>query len=324
MALRDILPLAISTRQPAACERAPGDDTHSVLLRHRQHIGLDAAHQDRIRRLLGDEAPEPAALRDPLRLDDLVRREGRRAEDSDLALPLQIGECREGLLDVGARVRTVHLIQVDPVGLQPTQAVLDLADDPASRVAALVRVTAFTRPHTHLTVDLGGQDDVVASSAGQRLTNDRLRFTLGVDVSCVNEVDAGIQRSVDDLDRNIMIGLTPGAEHHGAEAERADLHAGTSEAAIFHRPSLRTPSGPTSTGCRRGSACELGLRFAGKAELRHERHVVPIHGVPDDLCQQSDEEPDIASAHKWAGLARLDQARSLPGLEGQTVARVRS
>ena len=200
-----------------------GDDTHSVLLRHRQHIGLDAAYQDRIRGLLGEETPKPAALRDPLRLDDLVCRKGRGAEDSDLALPLQIGECPEGLLDVGAWVRAVHLIQVDPVGLQPPQTVLDLTDDPAPRVAALVRVTAFTRPHTHLTVDLGGQDDVVAPSAGQRLTNDRLRFALGVDVSCVDEVDAGIQRSMDDLDRNIMIGLTPGAEHHGAETERAAL-----------------------------------------------------------------------------------------------------
>jgi len=63
-------------------------------------------------------------------------------------LPLQIGECPEGLLDVGARVRTMHLIQVDPVGLQPTQTVLDLTDDPAPRVSALVRVTAFTNDST--------------------------------------------------------------------------------------------------------------------------------------------------------------------------------
>ncbi len=206
---------------------------------------------------------KPAALRDPLRLDDLVCREGRRAEDPDLALPLQIGECPEGLLDVGARVRAVHLIQVDPVGLQPAQTVLDLTDDPAPRVAALVRVTAFTRPHTHLTVDLGGQDDVVASAAGQRLTNDRLRFTLGVDVSCVDEVDAGIQRSMDDLDRNIMIGLAPGAEHHGAETERADFHAGTSEAAIFHRPSLRTPIRSDDRWLPKRLSVRVGLRFAG-------------------------------------------------------------
>jgi hypothetical protein len=33
-----------------------------------------------------------------------------------------------------------------------------------------------------------------------------------------------------------VIGLAPGAEHHGAEAEGADLHAGTTERASLHGP----------------------------------------------------------------------------------------
>jgi len=87
---------------------------------------------------------------------------------------------REGLVVVGAHVGAVHLVQVDPVGLQPLQTVLDLLLDPASGVAALVRVAAgLTRSHVHGAVELGRQDDAVAAAA-QHLADDRLRLALGV------------------------------------------------------------------------------------------------------------------------------------------------
>jgi hypothetical protein len=75
-------------------------------------------------------------------------------------------------------------------------------------------------------VDLGGQDHVVAAPAGQRLADDLLGLAARVDVGGVDEVDAGVERAVDDLDRPIVVGLAPGAEHHRAEAEGADLHPG--------------------------------------------------------------------------------------------------
>ena len=82
-------------------------------------------------------------------------------------------------------------------------------------------------------MELGGEDDLVAP-ASQRLADDDLGFALRVDVGGVDEVDAGVEGTVDDLDRRIVVGLAPGAEHHGAEAERADLHTGTSKAAVVH------------------------------------------------------------------------------------------
>jgi hypothetical protein len=62
----------------------------------------------------------------------------------------------------------VDLVQIDPIGLQPAQAVLDLGDDPTARVAELVRIVA------HRAVDLGGEEDVVAAAAGERLADDLL------------------------------------------------------------------------------------------------------------------------------------------------------
>src|SRR5688572_21708948 len=43
-------------REPAATQRAVGEDAHAVALRGRQHVELDAAHEQRVRRLLRAEA----------------------------------------------------------------------------------------------------------------------------------------------------------------------------------------------------------------------------------------------------------------------------
>ncbi len=178
MGLRRVLALAESSGEPSAGQRAPRDDAHPVLLGDRQHVGLDAADEDRIRRLLGDEATESVALGDPLILDDSVRRKGRRAEGADLALPLEVGERGDGLVVVGAGVGSVHLVEVDPVGLQTFEAVFDLLDDPAARVASLVRVAGLAEGDVHRTVELGGEDDVVAPAPGQGLADDDLGFAL--------------------------------------------------------------------------------------------------------------------------------------------------
>jgi len=50
-------------------------------------------------------------------------------------------------------------------------------------------------------MNLRCDDDVVAPPTGQRLSDDLLRLALGVDVSGVDEVNASIERSVNDLDR---------------------------------------------------------------------------------------------------------------------------
>ena len=156
----------------------------------------------------------------------------------------------------------VDLVEVDPVGAEAAQAVLDLADDPAPRVAELVGVVA------HRAVDLGREDHVVAAAAGERLADDLLGLAARVDVGGVDEVDPRVERAVDDRDRLVVVGLAPGAEHHGAEAERADLDAGVCPACgapwpsrlegclvlAAECPSARTSatsrSSPTSTTAR--------------------------------------------------------------------------
>ena len=135
----------------------------------------------------------------------------------------QVGQRGKGLIDVGRRVRPVNLVKVDVVGTEPAQAVLALPDQPAARVATLVDVLA------HGAVRLGGEHDAGPAAAGQGLPDDLLRLASRVHVGGVDEVDAGVQRPVDDPDRLLMVGIAPGAEHHRAQAERADLDAGGAE-----------------------------------------------------------------------------------------------
>ena len=49
-------------------------------------------------------------------------------------------------------------------------------------------------------VDLRGEEDALASSAGERLADDLLRLPARVDVGGVDEVDPGVERRVDDPD----------------------------------------------------------------------------------------------------------------------------
>jgi len=84
-------------------------------------------------------------------------------------------------------------------------------------------------------VELGGEDHVVAPPPGQCLADDFLGLALPVDVGGVDEVDPGVERRVDDPDRLVVVRVAPCAEHHRAEAELADRHAGATQLAMLHR-----------------------------------------------------------------------------------------
>ena len=147
--------LAPAPRQPAAGERAPRDDAHDVT------PGRSAADRPP-RRARGSNraAARQTNLVSPrwrathcasTTCADGVR---RRADVADLALRDEVRQRAERLLVVGPRVPAVHLVEVDPVGLQAFERGFDLAHDPAPRVAGLVGVVA------HRAVELRRQPDV--------------------------------------------------------------------------------------------------------------------------------------------------------------------
>jgi hypothetical protein len=157
-----------------------------------------------------------------LRLDDLRGREGRCADRPHLALPHQIGEYRQRLLDIGVGCRPVDLVEVDVIGLQPAQRTLHGTGDPAARIALLVRIVA------HRSMHLGGQHHMLAPAL-QRLADDLLGLAAAIPVGRIDEIDTGIQRLVDHPDPLVMIRISKPAEHHCTQAIGADLDAGFSK-----------------------------------------------------------------------------------------------
>ena len=95
-------------------------------------------------------------------------------------------------------VGAVHLVQVDVIGAESAQAVLDLTHDPLPR-APLVRVFA----HRH--AELGGNDEVIPVSLDGP-GDDFLGLAAGVDVGGVGDVDA----RVDNLARIVVARPPPG------------------------------------------------------------------------------------------------------------------
>ena len=144
--------------------------------------------------------------------------------------------------------RPRHAAASARTALAPAQAVIHLTYQPAPRGAGHVRVLA------HRGVGLRGQDDALPSPEGQGLTHDLLRLAVGIHVRRVEEVDAGVQGSMNDPDRLVMVRITPGAEHHRPEAVRAHLDTGPTERAPPHRrhaATLRAMAVATPTENRR-------------------------------------------------------------------------
>ncbi len=128
----------------------------------------------------------------------------------------------------------MDLVEVDPVGLQALQRGLDLAEDPAPRVAGLVWIVA------HRAVELGGEHDVLAPTAASALptiSSDSPReYTSAVSMKLIPASSARWMMRI----ARVVVGLTPGAEHHRAEAERTDMYAGAAERSLLHVHTVAT------------------------------------------------------------------------------------
>jgi len=130
----------------------------------------------------------------------------------------------------------VDLIEIDVVGAETPEAGVDLHHD------GLARQPSAIRPRTHPAIDLGGDDDLVATrEILDRATEDLLAAAERVAVRRVEEVDAGFKRALDEraafllAQRPGMVTLAASAIAHAAEADPGDVEAGAAELRIIHR-----------------------------------------------------------------------------------------
>src|SRR5207237_3455682 len=95
-----------------------------------QHFAFYTAGEDRVGRLVAAKPYVPSLLGDPLRFDDLRRRERAASDHAHFALAHEVAHRTERLVDVGQRTVSVHLVQIDVVGSQAAQRIFAGSDDP--------------------------------------------------------------------------------------------------------------------------------------------------------------------------------------------------
>ena len=160
----------VSAGEESEGERAPGQHAHSPALGDREHVALDAARQDVVRRLLGAEPHQAARARRP-GATRRSRAAGNVEHPNARILPARTRSVStaERLLEIGVRVGPVHLVEVDPVGAEP-------ASGWRRRRGAGGGASCRSGwgPRSSREVALGGEDDVVAATA-QCLADDRPR-----------------------------------------------------------------------------------------------------------------------------------------------------
>ena len=142
----------VFARQEATGERPPDHHAQPLVLAQREYLQFDISHDQAVLRLIADKARPVVRIADPERLHRapcLVVADGDVAH---FALPHQVFHRAQRLFQRGLDIDVVHVVDVDPVGPQPSQAVFGALQHGDARQPGIVGagpgwVEAFGRDH---------------------------------------------------------------------------------------------------------------------------------------------------------------------------------
>ena len=103
----------VLARQPAPGQWAPRQQAQSVVLTSRHDLELDPAHEQAVRRLKGDRDGKVLVFSEVDGLLHLPAGEVRQPGIADLARAYRVVEEAQRLLQRGARIPRVQLVEVD-------------------------------------------------------------------------------------------------------------------------------------------------------------------------------------------------------------------
>jgi hypothetical protein len=170
-------------------------------------------------------------------MTDLLAGPIRDADEARLARVHDLGQRVERLLERDVVVVGVALVEVDVVELQPTKRVVDLLQDLRAREAAVaVR---------HLAHHLGRHHERFAQPSFQRPSENLLRSSLAVDVRGVEEVDAALERDVEESTRCLLV------EGASERRPRPETDLRDPEVAVAERPEFHYGSVSIWARCSR-------------------------------------------------------------------------
>ena len=218
--------LTVLAGQHAGGERVEGQQAQSLGAQRRDQFLFRLAHQQAVFVLRRDEARGADLLGQPVGIDRLPARQVAGADRPHLAGAHQIVHRPQHLFHVRVGVQRVQLVEVDAVGLQPAQAVLERLHDIAARRRHHPARRCFQRQ-----AEFRGQHDIVASRPEDRAER-LLRAAGAIGIGRVEQRDAEVERLVDDRPR--VSGRHARAEIVAAEADQRDLDARIAQLPILH------------------------------------------------------------------------------------------
>ncbi len=191
---REVCRVLVAARQQPRRDRRPGNQPDPVLETQRHQLIFDPPVEQVVRRLLRDKVRPAMQFGDVQRLHDLPGGMCRRADIEHLAVAHQRVQRIERFLDRDLRRGAVQLVNIDMVGLQPSQRIFAGLNNVAARVAAVVG------PWPGRIEDLGRQHKAVPPCAAAPIALQppaNKAFALAgkplaaVTVGCIDQVDAG-------------------------------------------------------------------------------------------------------------------------------------
>ena len=138
--------------------------------------------------------------RDVDRLGELPGMHRGGADIAGLAGLHHVMQRLQRFLDRRRVVEAVDLVEIDIIGAEPAQAVVDLVEDRLARQAGAVRAGAHAVEH------LGGEHDVLAP--GEILdgaADDLLRGAVRIDIGGIEEIDPELERLADQRAARLLV-----------------------------------------------------------------------------------------------------------------------
>ena len=270
-------PRGVLAGEQAAVQGEERQQAQAEALARRDDLVLDASIEQAVLVLRADEPGQVGGPRRPVRVRDLPAGEVGVAQVADLAGADQVVQRGQRLVDRGARVGLVHLVEVDVVGPQPAQRRLEGADH-VPPGAAGVEVVAVQAAHVH--AELGGQHHLVAAAlecGAEALLGAAVWGA--VDVGGVEQGDSRVERRVHDLAGAVDVELA--AEVVAADADDGDGQARIAKPAVAHLTHDPTLCRPGETRRRRPANELLSIRVGqgpvSRAEQVDQRDVPYLH-----------------------------------------------
>ena len=197
-------------------QRAVNRDGGPFRERLRQHFDLDAALDRVVRHLVADEFRPAVEPGDRVRVAEQPGRVVAAADEARLAGLHDAVQRLHHLHRLHAFFRPVDHVEIHEVRLESAQALLQAPGD---------------RLGVNAAVHLRRQEDFLARGL-EDAAEKFLGGAFAVHRGGVNEIHARVERRGDDAARLGLVGAP--AEHHRAETQVRDLHAGFSEGHLFH------------------------------------------------------------------------------------------